>query len=240
MKHMMRYLRWVWVALVALLVLAGCAKESAVDNQNSFYDYSGEAGLAIGTLGSQDGARYIKLSETTCSRVMNPAIVEDIPDHTRVFLEFRCVVVSQLASCYTDAILVEWASPIDQGSVSLLSFAESFSVESIETLTYSDPMNLVFDWMTSLEDGFLTLHYTVPASGEKKHKFSLYRGMYNQYYLVHNADGDTKGSLTEGIVCFDVSPLLPETEGKKVELNFVYIDLNHTEKRLTVEYCSPK
>ena len=46
--------------------------------------------------------------------------------------------------------------------------------------------------------------------------------------------------MKDGIICFDVSYLLPETEGKTVKLSLVYIDLNNTEKRLTVEYCSPK
>lgn len=247
MKHMMRYLRWVWVAPVALLVLAGCSKGDlavGIDREwaHSPFDYSGENGLAIGTLGSQDGVRYIKLSENTSSKVMNPDIVADIPDHTRVFLEFRYVVASLWSSSYTDAILVEWASPIDEGDVSLLNFEESFGAESIQSATYGDPMDIVPDWMTTLEDGFLTLHYQIPTSGEKKHTFALYRSLYNynDYYLVHNADGDTKGSVTDGIVCFDVAAILPKTEGKTVELSFVYIDLNHTEKRLTVDYCSPK
>ena len=248
MKHMMTYLRWARVALAALLVLVGCAKADLEGNPDRewaidpFDDHSGENGLAIGTLESKDGARYIKLSENTCSKVMNPTVVEDIPDHTRIFLEFRYVVASQLASCYTDAILVEWASPIDQGSMSLLNFEEAFGTESIQSATYGDPMDIVTDWMTTLEDGFLTLHYQIPTSGEKKHRFALYQSLYNynDYYLVHQADGDTKGSVTDGIVCFDVAAILPKTEGKTVELSLVYIDLNHTEKRLTVEYCSPK
>ena len=244
MKHMMTYLRWAWVALVALL-LVGCAK--AADNMADYerFPESGMSvgeGLAIGTLRSQDGVRYIRLDEKTCSQVVNPESVADIKDGTRVFLEFRYVVVSQLASCYTDAILVEWASPIDQGSMYLFNFEEAFGEESIRSATYTDPMDIVTDWMTSLEDGFLTLHYMIPTSGEKKHKFALYQSLYNynDFYLVHNADGDTKGSVTDGIVCFDMAGILSKAEGKTVELSFVYIDLNHTEKRLTVEYCSPK
>ena len=57
---------------------------------------------------------------------------------------------------------------------------------------------------------------------------------------MHNAHGDTKGSLNEGIVCFEVSQWLPDTDGKTVQLSLDYIDLNNTNKRLTVEYQSPK
>ena len=90
------------------------------------------------------------------------------------------------------------------------------------------------------EDGFLTLHYKIPQSGDKKHSFAVYRSMDKYtFYLIHKADGD-KGPVSEGIVCFDVSHRLPETGGETVKLSLVYIDLNNTEKRLTVEYCSPK
>ena len=245
---MTRHIGWFWTGLTALLVLAvGCAKEGAGlwEDSGPGYNDPGKSsslsdGLAIGTLGSQDGDRYIKLSESTCSKVMNPDAVQDIKDGTRVFLEFRFVVTSLLSSCYTDAIIVEWASPIDQEEVSLLAFAEAFSSESITAAKYSDPMDIILDWMTTLEDGFLTLHYMIPSSGDKKHGFTLYRGMSNQFYLIHSAYGDTKGSLSDGIVCFDVSQVLPETDGETVKLSLVYIDLNKTEKSLTVDYCSPK
>ena len=245
MKHLSKHIGWFWTGLAALLVLVvGCSKGDFMSDTERGYSDPGESGLddglAIGTLGSRDGDRYIKLSETTCSKVMNPNAVEDIEDGTRVFLEFRFVVTSQLSSCYTDAIIVEWASPIDKGEVSLLGFAEAFSSESITAAKYSDPMDIILDWMTTLEDGFLTLHYMSPSSGDKKHGFTLYRGMSNQYYLIHSAYGDTKGSLSDGIVCFDVSPVLPETDGETVKLSLVYIDLNKTEKSLTVDYCSPK
>ena len=247
MKHMMKHMHRACVALAAVLTAVGCAKY--MDNvpldpfdSGKYTLEDSEQSLAIGTLGSKDGDRYVKLSESTCSKVMNPDAVEDIKDGTRVFLEFRYVVASLWSSSYTDAILVEWASPIDEGDVSLLNFEESFSAEATKSAKYSDPMDIVTDWMTCLEDGFLTLHYMIPTSGEKKHKFALYHSMYkhDEYYLIHNADGDTKGSVTDGIVCFNVAAMLPKTEGKTVELSFVYIDLNHTEKRLTVEYCSPK
>ena len=247
MKHMMKHMHRACVALAAVLTAVGCAKymgDVQLDpfDTGKFTLEDSEQSLAIGTLGSKDGDRYVKLSENTSSKVMNPDIVADIPDHTRVFLEFRYVVASLWSSSYTDAILVEWASPIDEGDVSLLNFEESFSAEATKSAKYSDPMDIVNDWMTCLEDGFLTLHYMIPTSGEKKHKFALYQSMYdrNVCYLIHHADGDTKGSVTEGIVCFNVAALLPKTEGKTVELSFVYIDLNNTEKRLTVEYCSPK
>ena len=241
MKQMSSIKRWAWVGLAALLAVVGCAKADM--DSGRWYDVSENEDLAIGTLRSQDGVRYIKLDENTCSQVMNPETVSEIKDGTRIFLEFRYVVSESVVSFCTDAILVEWATPIDQGSVYLLDFVEAFSGDKIDSGKYTDPIDIVADWMTSLEDGFLTLHYLISQSGNKKHSFALYRGMYvndkYEYYLVHDADGD-KGAVSDGIVCFDVSQALPDTEGDPVKLSLVYIDLNNTEKRLTVEYRSPK
>ena len=232
----------------ALLLLSACAKEFSGDPEDlykypySYYDQGEVTSQAIGTVKTRDGIRFIQLDAVSAGFVVNPNEIQGFADGTRVYLQYWTVLSTSTPDFCTDAILVEWASPIEQGGRSAWNFEEAFSTDAIETATYSDPMDIVSDWMTSLEDGFLTLHYMIPTSGEKKHEFSLYRSLYdyNQYYLIHQADGDTKGSVKDGIVCFDVSNALSKTGGKTVELSFVYIDLNHTEKRLTFEYCSPK
>ena len=235
-QDFMQYLRWTAVVVGVVGLLAGCTKavdfESIVKGDYVIYSNPNMESddLAIGTVRSRDGVRYIRLDEKSCSQVMNPNGIADIKDGTRVFLQFRYVVAENLAGFCTDAILVEWASPLDVGEIRYDMQARS-----------GDPVDILMDWITSLEDGFLTLHYSIPASGSVKHDFSIYPGVEtNTYRLVHEANGDSKGSLTDGIVCFDVSGLLPDTEGKTVELHLDYIDLNNTKKRLTIEYQSPK
>ena len=236
-QNSMRYIRWTAVIVGVLLLLGGCSKG---ENDGFIYDngpYSykdsqiGEGNdLAIGTVRSRDGIRYIRLDEKSCSQVVNPKEIADIPDGTRVFLQYRYVVAANLADFCTEAILVEWASPLDMGEIRYDMQAHT-----------GDPVDILRDWITCLEDGFLTLHYSVRASGNVKHDFSLYPSVESHTYrLVHDAHGDSKGDLTDGIVCFDVSGVLPDTEGKTVELHLDYIDLNNTQKRLTVEYQSPK
>ena len=232
----------------ALLLLSACAKEFSADadgiSKNPYsYDFQGDVtSQAIGTVKTRDGIRFIQLDAVSAGFVVNPNEIQGFADGTRVYLQYWTVLSTSTPDFCTDAILVEWASPIEKGGLSMVNFEENFSAAAINSATYSDPMDIVTDWMTCLEDGFLTLHYMIPTSGEKKHEFSLYRSLYdyNQYYLIHQADGDTKGSVKDGIVCFDVSNALSKTGGKTVELSFVYIDLNHTEKRLTFEYRSPK
>ena len=234
----MRNIGWTAVVVGVLWVLAGCSKGAydsefmAPDGKSSYFDPQDGTGndLAIGTVRSQDGVRYIRLDEKSCSQVVNPREIADIPDGTRVFLQFRYVVSSSIADFCTDAILVEWASPLDVGEIRYDMQARN-----------GDPVDILMDWITTMEDGFLTLHYSIRASGSVKHGFSLYPSVEpNTYRLVHEANGDSKGSLTDGIVCFDISGLLPDTGEGSVELHLDYIDLNNTQKRLTVEYQSPK
>ena len=248
MKPLLHTMRPFLAVIPALLLLSACAKEFSADadgiSKNPYsYDFQGDVtSQAIGTVKTRDGIRFIQLDAVSAGFVVNPNEIQGFADGTRVYLQYWTVLSTSTPDFCTDAILVEWASPIEKGGLSMVNFEENFSAAAINSATYSDPMDIVTDWMTCLEDGFLTLHYMIPTSGEKKHEFSLYRSLYdyNQYYLIHQADGDTKGSVKDGIVCFDVSNALSKTEGKTVELSFVYIDLNHTEKRLTFEYCSPK
>ena len=232
-NYMRNIIRWTAVVFGVLLLLAGCSNDAFLpDGQYPYSDpQEGTSDdLAIGTVRSKDGVRYIRLDEKSCSQVMNPREIADIPDGTRVFLQYRYVVAANLADFCTDAILVEWASPLDVGEI-------RFDLQA----SSGDPVDILMDWITSLEDGFLTLHYSIRASGSVKHGFSLYPSVEpHTYRLVHEANGDSKGSQTDGIVCFDVSGMLPDTEGKTVKLSLVYIDLNHTEKGLTFDYCSPK
>ena len=229
------YIRWAAV-MVVLVFFAGCSKaqyDFMPENEKG-YAYldpqSGTDDLAIGTVRSRDGVRFIRLDEKSCSQVMNPKEIADIPAGTRELLQYRYVVAASIADFCTDAILVEWASPLDMGEI-------RYEMHAID----GDPVDILMDWITSLEDGFLTLHYTIQASGNVKHGFSLYPSVEpDTYRLVHDAHRDIRGTQTDGIVCFDVSGLLPDTEGKTVTLHLDYIDLNNTKKRLTVEYQSPK
>jgi hypothetical protein len=126
----MRYILWA-AMMVVLVFLPGCAKDFAGDidslSPKDVYSNPGgqigmQSGLAIGTIRSRDGVRFIRLDEKSCSQVMNPKEIADLKDGTRVFLQYRYVVTSSIADFCTDAILVEWATPIEQGGLSMLNF----------------------------------------------------------------------------------------------------------------------
>ena len=237
MKRIIRYFQGGWVAwAVLLLLVSACMKGSLdLDQKGSIGGYynSGPAynDLAIGTIRSQEGVRYVRLDASSVGLIVNPEEVNSIPDGTRVFLQYRCVVLNTaLPEFCTDAILVEWADPLNVGEIS-----------TEPQNRQGDPMSVILDWMTGLEDGFVTLHYAVPSQGNASHGFCLCPGAAeNEFRLIHDAHGDNEGDLSDGLVCFDVSSLLPDTEGKTVTLSLTYLNLDKTSKTLTVDYRSPQ
>lgn len=229
--HIVR-LMVLWVGLL----LSACMKEMASpDRQDAGDAVIGGSELAVATLRSEDGIRFLQLDPVSRGWIVNPEEVSDIPDITRVFVQYNSVKRSNRPSFCTESVLIEWAMALDVGEIS----SENYGAGSISGV--GDPVDLLKDWVTSLEDGFLTLHYMVHISGNAQHSFTLFRGASPyEFHLRHDAHGDPSGSLTDGIVCFPVEDLLPDTEGKTVELSLEYLDLKNKKSRLTVEYKSPK
>ena len=87
-----------------------------------------------------------------------------------------------------------------------------------ETVYGKDPVEIVKDWTTVVEDGYLTLRFRTYFGNGKKHVVNLVKGD-NPYEVVlhHNASGDTKGLIRDGLVAFRLSDL-PDTQGKTVNL----------------------
>lgn len=77
----------------------------------------------------------------------------------------------------------------------------------------SDPIEIVDDWVTVAEDGYLTLRIRTRLGGNKKHIVNLvYRTDVNTPYyftLHHNAQGDTNGEMGDALVAFKMDEGIP-------------------------------
>ena len=75
----------------------------------------------------------------------------------------------------------------------------------------NDPLNILNDWITVAEDGYLTLHFATVFGNGAQHKLNLvYRDdMETPYYftLHHDAQGDFTGLEGDGIVAFKLYDL---------------------------------
>ncbi len=83
----------------------------------------------------------------------------------------------------------------------------------------NDPIEIVKDWATILEDGYLTLRFrTYFGDPKKTHMINLIpTGKPYEVELRHNANGDKAGFVGDGCVAFRLSDL-PDTGDKEVEL----------------------
>jgi hypothetical protein len=241
MKQTFKHIRWAGVGLVVLLGLSGCmmeksdARQESRDPDEGFYDGSGTM-LATGTYRIQEGAPTIRIDTETLAYVVNPDPLSGVADCTRIMLEYTPVNREHPDFC-TESAYLQWVSVLDEGVVSLVTFEENYSTDAFGR---TDPVIILQDWITSLEDGFLTLHYTIAASGEKKHFFSLQRSWEpgSVFYLVHDAQGDPGTRLMEGIVCFRIGNLTPGEDGK-ITLSLKYLNENKTLTTLTFDYPNP-
>lgn len=117
---------------------------------------------------------------------------------------------------YDMAVHINW---ID--SILTKAIAPDLGVENDEVYG-TDPVEIVNDWVTIAEDGYLTLRFrTLYGDRNKAHYINLLPGNNpdNPYEVEfrHNAFGDIYGVEGDGLVAFNLNSL-PDTEGKTVKL----------------------
>lgn len=101
----------------------------------------------------------------------------------------------------------------------------------------TDPLEIVKHWTTVVEDGYLTLRFRTYFGNRTKHVVTLVKGA-NPYEVVlhHDAKGDVRGIVKDGLVAFRLSDL-PDTHGKAVDLTLKWKSFSGV-KSVTFKYTS--
>lgn len=85
----------------------------------------------------------------------------------------------------------------------------------------NDPVEIVNDWVTVAEDGFLTLRIRTRWGYNTTHYINLLRGVNpnNPYELElrHDAKGDLNGSMGDAFIAFNLRDVLANAETEKVK-----------------------
>lgn len=106
-----------------------------------------------------------------------------------------CVYVNWIDSILTKPVIVSFSS-----------------AEENQQKYGSDPLEIVDDWMTVAEDGYLTLRIRTRLGGHQKHIVNLVHrtdvNTPNYFTLYHNAQGDTNGQMEDALVAFNLSNVL--------------------------------
>lgn len=90
-------------------------------------------------------------------------------------------------------------------------------VSDIEKTYGDDPVEIVDSWKTVCEDGYLTLHFRTYFGGQKIHTLRLVRQTDGTLRLFHDANGDVKGAVSDGIIAFRLNDVPKPEDGSKYE-----------------------
>ena len=208
MVRMKRFILLV-APLLVMLLFVGCMAESPGD----WPDERGprKMDVVVTVKQAEDGTVFFQLSDY--ERLYPGA---EYP-FTRQHRAWGSVTIyAEEVPLYGHVVDVEWMEPLDEGSL-------VGTAPHIEYPAGLDPVNN--SWITSVEDGYLTLHYKTwwgdPAG---HHDFYLVQADPENPYnltLLQDAHSDSKENYSEGIICFDINSL-PDT-GEETKILTLYL-----------------
>lgn len=119
--------------------------------------------------------------------------------------------------------------------------AEDLGEELNKTTYGTDPVEIVDDWVTVAEDGYLTLRIRT-LWGSARHHLSLVHktDAENPYFVTfyHDAEGDRGDRVGDALVAFSLEGL-PDTNGETVDLTLQWESFSGV-KSAKFKYCTRK
>lgn len=225
-----------WIALVALS-LTGHAFQACSDDDHPRFQPGVSAGAlpnALVTVKQQadENVVFFQLDDSTTLLPVN------VSNNLFGGKEVRALVnydrVNYPTGGFDQAVYVNW---ID--SILTKSIAPDLGDQN-DAVYGNDPVEIVNDWVTIAEDGYLTLRFRTKWGGGRAHYVNLLVGQAsgNPYEVEfrHNAYGDTQGQTGDGLVAFRLDSL-PDTEGETVQLTLKWNSFSG-EKSHTFDYCT--
>ena len=233
MKSMMtRSKKWLVVCMAAV---ASLGFQSCLDDDDN--DYSLLYPNALVTVKHDaDNSCYLQLDEQTTLLPVNMKTSPFGEKEVRALVNYS--EVDEPSGIFSQAVQVNW---ID--SLLTKPMAPNLGETENDAVYGNDPVEMVADWVTIAEDGYLTLRFrTVWNDPGKKHFVNLIPAHNpDDPYEVefrHNAYGDTYGQAGDGLVAFSLASL-PDTEGKTVKLTLKWQSFTG-EKSAQFDYCTRK
>lgn len=196
---------------LVLMAAASIVLPSCLDDDDN--DYATVFPNALVTLKNNpdDGTFFMQLDDST---TLTPTNIKESPygnKELRAFVNFTQEASPRSARNYD--VHVNWIDTVRTKPMDI------HLGEAANVMTYgNDPLEIVNDWATVVEDGYLTLRFRTYFSMGATHYLRLVKGD-NPYEvtLYHNADGDLHGQIADGVIAFRLNDL-PDTEGETVNL----------------------
>lgn len=227
--------------IIPILLVAAVMATSAFSCSTDDDDYGNVSATpintpnAVVTLKTMHGHLYMQLDDSTLlyptNLLTNPYGDKEIRALVNI-VKFKSEDATDVYSNATQ-VYVHWMD-----SILTKPIAPSLGAE--DDATYgNDPLEIVDDWTTVCEDGYLTLRFRTYFGFEVQHSVNLVRGTEPyEVVLHHNAYGDLDGAVSDGIVAFRLDSL-PDTNGKTEELTLKWNSFNG-EKSAKFKYKTRK
>ncbi len=198
-------------AAIAALSLDSCS--NVVDRDASWPNYFPNAMVTVKT--ADDGTLFLQLDDETTLRPTNITTHPFDGKEVRAFTNYRSEAMLS-GGIFTKTVHVNWLDSILTKPT--VPFVEGRNDELYGTA----PLEIVDDWITVVEDGYLTLHLNVEWWNPSiKHRLNLVTGVNPddpyEVELRHDTRGDTGGRVSDAYVAFRLDEL-PDTNGETVKL----------------------
>jgi hypothetical protein len=205
--------------------------QSCDDDDDDDYVYFPNALVTVKT--AADNTTYLQLDDNTTLLPTNLKSSLYGGKEVRALVNYK--PTDEDSAPYDFAVYVNWIDSILTKNTVLSAGSQNDSVYG------SDAVEIVRDWVTIAEDGYLTLRFrTIWGNTGTTHRINLVRGVNseNPYELElrHDANGDTIGRWGDALVAFNLKDL-PDTEGKTVKLKIRWNSFSG-EKTTEFDYCT--
>lgn len=224
-------------AYIIGIVMAGAVLQSCDDDDpypGCVYPAPAKANALV-TVKPQ-GEGKVVLLQLDDSTTLTPLNMSESPFGDK---EVRALCSIRLAEQQTDKhnkkVYVNW---ID--SILTKKMAPDLGAEANIKAYGNDPVEILRDWTTVAEDGYLTLRFLTRWGDRNPHLVNLVAdNPDNPYELTFHHKGNTTSGLKDsGIVAFKLTAL-PDTKGKTVDVKLKWTSFSGP-KELTFKYCTDK
>lgn len=212
MMKKMKTMKKSTLLLTAGLLFGSLFLPSCLDDDNDVNRLYPNALVTVKHTG--DNTLYLQLDDKTTLLPVNLTTSPFGEKEVRALVNYKQVDIP--SSGYDQAVHVNWIDSIrTKGMVPNLG-------DENDQKYGNDPVEIVRDWVTVAEDGYLTLRFRTEWGYPRVvHYVNLFstNNPENPYEVEfrHNANGDIGGRLGDGLVAFRLDSL-PDTQGETVKL----------------------
>lgn len=231
-----KYIHKLLLLLPLMTAIPFFASSCLSDDSDDYINYGplvGPYNALVTVKIAPDGSNYFQLTDSTV--VIPTKMSEALKEETR-------------ALCY----LKYEESPMDKDTVkaSVENFKKVLTKRAIlqdsdegkDVIIRQDPVEILNDWKTGCEDGYLTLHFAAQwGNAGTSHILNLVKISDNPdiFLFCHDKNGDYGTELGNGIVAFNIRDYLPEVNAKHGSFTIQWLSYEG-EKNATFKYLAKR